>query len=137
VDDPYTSEYSIKEIIPNEVIRVEFRLGFRVQPRTNLMFKKVVDDLVKAGKISIDSKYETMQQLDPIGDVQFIVMEKYLSGDNELPLYEKLIMNFHFWIKDRSLSEEKGFGLNQSNVAVEKFPLVVAPVSKISLKQVH
>jgi KUP system potassium uptake protein len=136
VDDPYTSEYTIKEIIPNEVIRVEFRLGFRIQPRTNLMFKKVVDELVRAGNISIDSKYETMQQLNPIGDVQFIVMEKYLSGDNELPLYERLIMNFHFWIKDKSLSEEKGFGLNQSNVTVEKFPLIVAPVSKIALKQV-
>lgn len=137
VDDPYTSEYSIKEIIPNEVIRVEFRLGFRVQPRTNLMFRKVVQELVREGRISIESKYETMQHLNPVGDIQFIVMEKFLSDDNELSLYEKLIMKFHFWIKDKSLSEEKGFGLDQSNVTIEKFPLVVAPLSKISLKQVQ
>ena len=137
VDDPYTSVYSYKEIIPNKVIRVEFNLGFRVQPRTNLMFRKVVEELVKNGKILVESKYEKMQNLHPIGDIQFIVLEKFLSSDNELPLYEKLIMNFHFWIKDKSLSEEKGFGLDQSNVTVEKFPLIVAPVSKISLKQVQ
>ena len=136
MDDPYTSEYSFREIVPNEVMRVEFRLGFRVQPRTNLMFRKVVDELVRNGKVSVESKYETLQHLNPVGDIQFIVMEKFLSGDNELPLFEKLIMQFQFWIKNKSLSEEKGFGLDQSNVTVEKFPLIVAPLSKISLKQV-
>ena len=137
VDDPYTSQYSYKEIIPNEVIRIELKLGFRVQPRTNLMFHKIVEELVQSGKISVDSKYERLQNLSPIGDIQFIVMEKFLSSDNELPLFEKLIMKFQFWIKNKSLSEEKGFGLDQSNVTVEKFPLIVAPLSKISLKHVQ
>jgi KUP system potassium uptake protein len=137
VDDPYTSEYKVTEIIPNDIIRIEFRLGFRVQPRINLMFRKVVEDLVKEGKVHIESKYEKMQHLNQIGDIQFIVMEKFLSSDNELPLYERMVMKFNFWIKNQSLSEEKGFGLDQSNVTVEKFPLVVAPVSKISLKQVY
>ena len=101
------------------------------------MFKKVLEELVKEGKVSVESKYETMQHLQPVGDIQFIVMEKFLSGDNELPLYERMIMKFNFWIKNRSLSEEQGFGLDQSNVTLEKFPLVVAPVTKISLKQIQ
>ena len=137
VNEPYTSEYSIKEIIPNEVMRVEIRLGFRVQPRTNLMFRKIINELVTNGRVKVESKYETMQRINPIGDVQFIVMEKFLSIDNELPLFEKLIMQFQFWIKDKSLSEERGFGLEQSNVTVEKFPLMVGPQSKISLKHVE
>lgn len=137
MDDPYTSEYTVREIVPNEVMRVEFRLGFRVAPRSNLMFRKVIEDLVTEKKINVESKYERLQNVKPVGDIQFIVMEKFLSNDNELPLFEKLIMNFHFWIKDKSLSEEKGFGLDQSNVTVEKFPLIVAPLSKISLKHVQ
>ncbi|MEZ5029228.1 MAG: KUP/HAK/KT family potassium transporter [Ferruginibacter sp.] len=40
IDAPYTCEYSVEHIIPNDIIRVEFRLGFRMQPRINLMFKK-------------------------------------------------------------------------------------------------
>ena len=136
LDNPYTSEYTFKEIIPNEVFIVELRLGFRVQPRTNLMFRKIVEEMANNGKIKVESKYETMQNLNPVGDIQFIVMEKFLSHDNELPLIERMVMKFHFWIKDRSLSEEKGFGLDQSNVTVEKFPLIVAPLSKIALKQV-
>ncbi|MEY4893046.1 MAG: hypothetical protein RIQ34_1658, partial [Bacteroidota bacterium] len=34
------------------------------------------------------------------------------------------------------LSEEKGFGLDLANVTVEKFPLVVAPVTTLKLKRV-
>jgi KUP system potassium uptake protein len=49
-------------------------------------------------------------------------MEKYLSHDNDLPFFERIVMNFYFWLKEISLSEEKGFGLDQSNVTVEKFP---------------
>lgn len=136
VDDPYRSEYTVKEIIPNEVIRIELKLGFRVQPRVNLMFRKIVEELTCTGKVKIESKYETMQHLNAVGDIEFIVMEKFLSEDNELPLFEKLVMQFYFWIKHRSLSEEKGFGLDQSNVKLEKFPLIVAPISKLNLKQV-
>ena len=117
-------------------MRIEFRLGFRVQPRINLMFKKVLEELVKEGKVSVESKYESMQHLQPVGDIQFIVLEKFLSGDNELPLYEKMIMKFNFWIKNRSLSEEQGFGLDQSNVTLEKFPLMVSPPSRLNLVQI-
>ncbi|MEY3178343.1 MAG: hypothetical protein RJB42_584, partial [Bacteroidota bacterium] len=46
LDDPYTCEYEVQTIIPNEVIRVEFRLGFRQQPKINVMFRKVVEDMV-------------------------------------------------------------------------------------------
>ena len=135
-DDPYTSEYSVDVIIPNEVIRVEFRMGFRMEPRINLMFRKVVEDMVANKEVNVISRYESLQRNNVVGDFQFIVMEKFLSQDNELPFFEKLIMKLHFWIKDKSLSEERGFGLEQSNVTVEKFPLIVAPVNKLKLKRI-
>jgi len=137
LDDPYTSEYSVEHIIPNDIIRVEFRLGFRVAPRLNLMFKKVVEDLVANREVNVTSRYESQQRNNMVGDFQFVVMEKFLSQDNELPFFERVIMKFYFYIKEISLSEEKGFGLEQSKVQVEKFPLIVAPVSKLKLKRVY
>lgn len=136
LDDPYTCEYVVEHIIPNDIIRVEFRLGFRMAPRINLMFKKVVEDLVANREVNITSRYESQQKNNVVGDFQFIVMEKFLSQDNELPFFEHIIMRFYFWFKAISVSEEKSFGLEQSNVAVEKFPLVVAPVSKLKLKRI-
>ena len=137
LDDPYTSEYSVEHIIPNDIIRVEFRLGFRVAPKINLMFKKVVEDLVANREVNVTSRYESQQRNNVTGDFQFVVMEKFLSQDNELPFFEKVIMRLYFWVKEISLSEEKGFGLEQSKVQVEKFPLIVAPVSKMKLKRVY
>ncbi|MEO6548106.1 MAG: KUP/HAK/KT family potassium transporter [Ferruginibacter sp.] len=137
MDDPYTSEYSVEHIIPNDIIRVEFRLGFRMAPRLNLMFKKVVEDLVANREVNVTSRYESQQRNHVVGDFQFVVMEKFLSQDNELPFFERLIMKFYFYVKEISLSEEKGFGLEQSTVAVEKFPLVVAPVSKLRLRRIY
>ena len=137
LDDPYTSEYSVEHIIPNDIIRVEFRLGFRQQPRLNLMFKKVVEDLVANREVNVTSRYESQQRNNMVGDFQFVVMEKFLSQDNELPFFERLIMKLYFWVKEISLSEEKGFGLEQSYVQVEKFPLIVAPVSKLKLKRIY
>jgi KUP system potassium uptake protein len=136
LDDPYTSDYTVETIIPNEVIRIEFRLGFRMDPRINLMFKKVIEDMISNKEVNINSRYESLQRNDAVGDFQFIVMEKFLSQDNELPFFEKLVMKIHFWIKDKSLNEERGFGLEQSNVTVEKFPLIVTPVSKLKLVRI-
>jgi KUP system potassium uptake protein len=135
-DDPYTADYTVETIVPNEVIRVELRLGFRMEPRINLMFKKVVQDMVANKEVNITSRYESLQKNNVVGDFQFIVMEKFLSQDNELPIFERFVMRLYFWIKKISLSEERGFGLEQSNVTVEKFPLIVAPVRKLKLKRV-
>ena len=137
LDDPYTCEYTVEHIIPNDIIRVEFRLGFRMEPKINLMFRKVVADLVANNEVNITSRYESLERNNVVGDFQFIVMEKYLSQDIELPILERMIMKFYFWMKEWSLPEERGFGLDVSNVTVEKFPLIVAPVTNLNLKRVY
>jgi KUP system potassium uptake protein len=137
LDDPYTMEYSVDHIIPNDIIRVEFRLGFRIDQRINLMFRKVVEDLVANREVNITSRYESLERSNIVGDFSFIVMEKYLSQDNDLPILERFIMRFHFWLKEISLSEERGFGLDPSNVVVEKFPLIVSPVTDLKLRRIN
>jgi KUP system potassium uptake protein len=136
LDDPYTNEYSVEHIIPNDIIRVEFRLGFRMEHKIDLMLRYVVEDLVKNKEVNITSRNESLERNKVVGDFQFIVLEKYLSQNNELPIFERIVMKLYFWLKEISLGEERGFGLDSSNVSVEKFPLIVAPVSKLNLKRV-
>lgn len=136
IDEPYTSQYFVEHVMPNDIIRVEFRLGFRVQQKVSLMFRQVVKELVNNNEVNITSRYESLERNNVVGDFQFIVMEKYLSQDNDLPFFEKVIMRLHFWLKEASLSEERGFGLDPSFVAVEKFPLMVSQIPKISLRRI-
>jgi KUP system potassium uptake protein len=136
MDEPYRTDYVVETIIPNEIIRIEFRLGFREEQRINLMFRKVVEDMVKNKEVNITSRYTSLQKNKVAGDWQFIVMEKFLSHDNDLPLIQRFIMRMYFLLKRVSLSEEKGFGLDSSYVTVEKYPLIVSPVTNLNLKRI-
>jgi len=135
-DDPYRMEYKVTHIIPNGMIRVEFSLGFRIDPEIHLMFRQVVAELMKNKEINIHSSYDATDRRNAIGDFHFIVMEKYLSSDNELPVIERLIMKFYFRLKKMSLSEERGFGLDPSSLTVEQFPLMVSPIPDLRLKRI-
>ena len=137
LDEPYRCDYIVETLIPNEVIRIEFRVGFRVEQRINLMFRKVVEDMVRNKEVNITSRYESLSKNNVAGDFRFIVMEKFLSHDNDLPLVERFIMRGYFFLKKISLSEERGFGLDSSFVTVEQFPLVISPVTNLSLRRVY
>jgi KUP system potassium uptake protein len=136
MDEPYRMDYKVRHIAANDIIRVDFRLGFRVAPRVNLLFRKVVEDLVSNGEVDITSRYESLNKNNVIGDFKFVVLEKFLSYDNELPTFEKIVMNIYFVLKRLSLSEAKAFGLDSSSVKVEKFPMVISQPKELHLKRI-
>jgi len=136
MDDPYTMEYSIEEIEPGKIIRVEFRLGFRIQPRVNVLFRKVVEDMVSRNEVDILSRYESLRKFNQTADFQFVIIEKFLSYNNEFTVKENFILNSYFAIKKIAQPEAKAFGLDTSETRVEKIPLVVKPVTNLQLKRV-
>jgi len=137
LDDPYTMEYAVQTIVPNEIIRVEFRLGFRVEHRIQYMFRKVVEEMVHNKEVNVVSRYESLSKNNVMGDFRFIVMEKFLSRDNALPFWERLMMRGYFILKKFSLSEERGFGLDTSDVTLEKYPIIVSAIPDYNLKRVE
>ncbi|RWX00132.1 KUP/HAK/KT family potassium transporter [Flavobacterium cerinum] len=136
VDEPYKMEYRVRDIIEDDVIRVDFYLGFRVAPRINLMFKNVVKDMVKRGEVDITSRYESLNRNNVIGDFKFVIIEKFLSYDNDLPWYERIILDIYFVLKKVSLSEGRAFGLDSSSIKVEKYPIVIHPPEDINLARI-
>lgn len=137
VDEPYTSEYNVNILVPGDVYRVEFRLGFRVAPRINLFFKKVVENMVANKEVDIVSRYDSLSKQNVVGDFRFVVIEKFLSYENDLPFIEKIIMDAYFLLKKISLSEGREFGLDTSSVTIEKFPLIIKPHSDFVIKRVY
>ncbi|MBP7168119.1 MAG: KUP/HAK/KT family potassium transporter, partial [Bacteroidia bacterium] len=127
LDEPYTMEYKVRELVEDKIVHVRFKIGFRVEPRINLMFRQVVQDLVEGKEVDVVSRYESLKKLHLSGDFRFVVMEKFLSYENTLGIYTKFILNIYFVIKRLSMSEEKAFGLDSSSVMVEKVPLIVTP----------
>ncbi len=126
-DEPFTRDYKVDFLIPNKLIRIDFKLGFRVEQQINVFFRKVVEELVKNGEVDITSKYTSLNKHKIIGDFRFIVLEKVLSKSNMLSFIERFTMDYYFILKKFSLSEERGFGLDISFVTIERVPLIVSP----------
>lgn len=135
-DDPYTMEYKVDTIAPNDVIKITFRLGFRVEQKINLYFRKVVEDMVQNKEVDITSRYESLSRQNLTGDFRFVVLERFLSYENDLPLLEQIVMKTYFAIKSITTPEDKWFGLDSSAVKIEKVPLVIRPVKKVNLKRI-
>jgi KUP system potassium uptake protein len=136
MDEPYTREYEVDFLVPNKLIRIDFKLGFRVEQQINLLFRKVVEDLVKKGEVDITSKYESLNKHKIVGDFRFVVIEKVVSRSHYLSIYEKGVMAFYQQLKKISLSEERNFGLDLSFVTVEKVPLMLADPETVQIHRV-
>ncbi len=136
VDEPYKREYEVEFLVPNKLIRIDFKLGFRIEQQINLLFRKVVEELVKNGEVDITSKYTSLNKHKIVGDFRFVVIEKVISRSHNLSLYERFIMAFYVYLKKVSLSEERGFGLDLSFVTVEKVPLMLAAPETVELDRI-
>jgi KUP system potassium uptake protein len=121
----------------DKVIRVEFRLGFRVQQRMSLMFRKVVMEMICNKELDVVSRFPSLKKHNIAEDFRFVILEKFLSFDNEFSVRDGFILNTYFSMKKIALAEEKAFGLDSSETIVEKLPLVVAPVTKINLNRAY
>ncbi len=135
VDEPFTRDYKVEFLIPGKLIRIDFKLGFRVEQRVNLLYRKVIEELVKNGEVDITSQYSSLNRHKIAGDFRFVLLEKHLSKFSKLSLYERTIMDYYFILKRLSLSEERSFGLDSSYVDVEKVPLIFVTPDDIELNR--
>lgn len=135
MDNPYNQEYTVEQLIPGKLIRIDFKLGFREEQRISLLYRKVVEDMVLKGEISITSNYDTLRKHNMPGDFNFVVLEKVISKMHDLKWTEKMILEIYKFLKLFSLSEEKGFGLDSSFVTLERVPLNIPNTSEVNLKR--
>ncbi|MVZ67596.1 potassium transporter Kup [Sphingobacterium sp. DK4209] len=133
MDNPHTREYKVTQLIPGKFIRIDFHLGFRVEQKISLLFRKVVEEMVKNGEIDITSHYDTLRKHNIPGDFNFVVLEKVISKTHFLKWNEKVILEIYKILKKFSLSEEKGFGLDSSFVTLERVPLTIPNTEDVKL----
>ena len=133
---PYTLEYDVTELIDDKVIKVNIHIGFRIQPKTELYFKKIVQELIAQKELNLHIRPDGSTRYNAEPDFKFIVIEKFLSVENEFALREGLLLNAYFFLKRIGQSDEKTFGLDKSDVVIEDIPLLYQPSNNIQLKRI-
>ena len=136
-DEPFQMDFTIHQLIPNKIIRIDFKLGFKMQPRVNILFKKVLQHLYETNQIKSQNKYENLNPIDFHTEITYVIMESFFSIENELPFFEDLLMDIYFTIKKLSQSDPKAFGLDNATIIIEKVPLIIAPKEFLNIKQIN
>ena len=134
-EEPYTLSYNVSELVDDRVIKVNINVGFRIQPRTELYFKKIVQELINNKELNLHTLPDGSTKYNSEPDFKFVVIEKFLSVENEFSLREGLLLNTYFFLKRLGQSDETAFGLDKSDVAIEQIPLVYQPFTNVELKR--
>lgn len=132
-NQPYGLTYQVHELVDDTVIKVNISLGFRIQAKSEFYFKKIVQDLVKNKELNLHIRPDGSTKYNNEPDFKFVVIEKFLSIENEFSFREGLLLNTYFMLKRFSQSDQDAFGLDKSDVAIEQIPLVYHPIEKVDL----
>jgi KUP system potassium uptake protein len=125
LDDPHVLEYKVTHIIPGTMIKVDFKIGFKVQPRVNLFFRQVLDELSHNHEIDMVSHYASLRKHHISADFRFVVIDRIQNYDFDFPPKEQFVMDMYAIFKQFGITEVKALGLDTSNVMVETVPLYI------------
>jgi KUP system potassium uptake protein len=135
MDEPRALEYKVTHMLPGILTRVDFYLGFKVEPRINSMFKHVTNEMAKAGEIDLFSGYPSLRKHNVLTDFKFIVIDRLHASDLEFKVLEKVIISLYLFIAKFSLSDVKALGFDASTVFIEQMPL--GPEGSIPFKLIR
>ena len=75
-EQPYTLSYEVSELIEDKIIKVNINVGFRVIPRSELYFKKIVQELIANKELNLHIRPDGSTKYNGEPDFKFIIVEK-------------------------------------------------------------
>ena len=132
-NEPYGLDYDVDTVVKNDVYFIQFNLGFRIEPRIDFYFRQVVTEMVQNNEVDISERREFDYQNNTVGDFKFIIRDSFLSFDNNMPFWKNFIMKSFYNLKYLSVKEDVNFGLDKSNLVIEKYPLIIVPYQESTL----
>ncbi|OFX95056.1 MAG: potassium transporter Kup [Bacteroidetes bacterium GWC2_40_22] len=131
VDDPNRFEYQVTQIIPGILIRIDFNIGFKVEPKINLYFREVLDDLVNSGEIKLNSSYDSLRKHELPADFKFVLIDRVMPRDYTLSNSENLTLTLHSISRLFCISDIKALHLDSCNTIEEQVPITInQPISQ-------
>lgn len=122
-DEPNTFEYRIQHYKQGSIIKIDFRLGFKVDPRIHVYFRQVLEDMKNCGEVDLLSRYDSLRKNNITGDFQYIIIDRIASFDIDFTAHQKFILTTYEFIKRMTIPESRVLGLDTSNCITEKVPI--------------
>lgn len=137
VNDPNQFEYHITQIIPGILIRVDFHIGFKVEPKINLYFREVLEDLMERGEIGLESGYDSLKKFGVPGDFKFILIERIMPRDFKLSNWENFILALNNIAGKLNITDIRSLQLDPTNTSIEQVPILIGQPSHQRIKRMN
>jgi KUP system potassium uptake protein len=136
-NEPFGASYGVEAVVPGRIFFVRLRFGFKVEHKVNLMFNKIVEEMVKSGEVDELSHYPSLRKYNMPADFKFIILNSRVAIDDALTPLEQFVVKGYRFIKGISLTTAEDFGLELTNVEEETVPIRIKAASQIDLKRVR
>jgi KUP system potassium uptake protein len=135
-DEPYTMEYKVTTIEKNDVYKVRFKLGFRIQQKISYYLRVVIQEMLDNHEIDLDPYYHAFSDKRYLGDFRFVLLDEEITQENELPILDNFVLNIYGKMKFLAGRPEKWFGLDESMVTKELVPVIIKRTKDIKLTRI-
>lgn len=135
-EDPFTYKYTVDEIMPGTIYRINFLLGFKIDRRINDYFDQVLADMMEEGSIPSRSSHPSLRAHNIPPDLKYIIIDNTYINDTLLTVKEKITLNIYNFVKYIGSDDFKAWGVSAHNVVVESAPLLDQKVVTKKIQQV-
>lgn len=125
VNEPNRLDYEVSEIIPGLLVRIDFNIGFKVEPRINAFFMEALDDMAKSGEIKLTSSYDSLKRYNYTGDFKFIILDRLMARDFALSAWDSFVLSLHYLVRKLNISDIRSLNLDSTNTIIEQVPILI------------
>jgi KUP system potassium uptake protein len=136
VDDPNRFDYQVTHLIPGVLIRVDFNLGFKVEPKINLYFKEVLEDLLRTREINLESSYASLKKYSFPADFKYVLIDRIMLRDYKLSNLENFTLALHSISRLVCISDIKALQLDSTNTIEEQVPITIDQPLNFRIKRI-
>lgn len=137
VDEPDRFDYKVNQIIPGILIRVDFHIGFKVEPKLNLYFKEVLEDLLESGEIKLESSFDSLRKHSIPADFIYVLIDRIMPRDFKLSSIENFTLLLHGLSRLFCISDVKALQLDSCNTIEEQVPITIDQPIDLRIKRIQ
>jgi KUP system potassium uptake protein len=137
VDEPDRFDYQVTQLIPGVLIRVDFHIGFKVEPKINLYFREVLEDLTSSGEVKLVSSFDSLRKHSLPADFIYVLIDRVMPRDFKLSSIENFTLSLHGLSRLFCISDVKALQLDSCNTIEEQVPITIDQPLDLRIRRVE
>lgn len=122
-DEPYSNYYTVDMMGTRNIVNLQLFLGYKMNPSVNLYLYQIVSDLMQKDVIDEQPQKYTTSPGRIVGNFSVLAIQEILSPNTRISPWTRILIAGRIFLQNHSTTPIQWFGLETSEVHIEKVPL--------------